>query len=501
MVLLPATDAGQRSNDRLKARKAVSFLGEGLVAREAKVDLCVIGAGQAGIGAAMDAAALGASVVLIKAGTLEEKSRLWAPLATQALAASARRAHDIRTARDMGIGADEPRINFARLNARVKDVLAQAAPDLSTERLTAMGVEVLEGAGAFEGPSRFKLGERIIRSRRFIVATGSRPFVPDIPGLSASGYYTPETALDITRRPSHLVVLGGGGTGLALAQAYLRLGCQVTLIDMLEPLADQDPELARVVRQSLEAEGLVIHANTGIVSVRADDNGVAITVKSGADETDIAASHLLVATGRIANLEGLGLDKTRVSLGAFGPVLNRNLTPSNRKIYFIGEDAEADQSVHAARMHARQIAGAGFENRRPIVPTMVHTDPQIAQVGMTEPEAAKRFKGRFAVTRAPFSQTARARAQGALAGHVKLITQTNGKIVGAGIVGGEGGELAGVFALAIARGLTLDQLDAVVAPHPSYAQVISDLGEHYRFAHPPGMAKQRSARLKRLLPW
>ena len=199
------------------------------MAQEDRIDLCIIGAGPAGIAAAEHARRQGARVVLIEAGEIGGVSHNWGTLPAQALAASAARAHAIRTARDVGLDALDPRINFGRVNAHLRAVIETAGLDISSQRLAAQGIEVLKGRARFVSPQALEAGGRTIRARRFLIATGSRPLVPDIPGAAQSGYLTPETIFEITRRPAHLLVVGAGATGLALAQAHLRLGCAVTV--------------------------------------------------------------------------------------------------------------------------------------------------------------------------------------------------------------------------------------------------------------------------------
>src|SRR5690606_18801352 len=173
----------------------------------------------------------------------------------------------IRTARDLGVGADEPRINFARVNTRIRAAIDEANPNVSAEHLEAQGIEVVRGRARFTGPSAIEVEGRAIRAANFLVATGSRPVVPTVPGLDGVPYFTPETIFEVTRRPSHQIVVGGGATGLALAQSHLRLGCPVTLIEMLEPLGDQDPEMAQAVLRRLRAEGLEVREHTGVVAI------------------------------------------------------------------------------------------------------------------------------------------------------------------------------------------------------------------------------------------
>lgn len=427
----------------------------------------------------------------------------WGALPAHALAASAGRAHAVRTARDLGIGADEPRINFARINAHIRQVVDDAAPEVSENHFAAMGIEVIRATAAFIDKRTLQAGERLIRARRYILATGARPRLPDIPGLGDIPYLTPETVLELTRRPSHLIILGGGSTGLALAQAHLRLGCKVTVIEMLDPLRDQEPELADVVLRRLVAEGLEIFTNTGIVSLTREDEEIVVEIRSGAEERILRCSHFLLAAGRRANVEGLELGKAGVRLDAGGPLLDAGLRTSNRRIFCAGEVAGA-RSVHAARhqggLAADRALGMLGRGRTALMPRAVHTDPAIASVGMTEPEARQRYKTDFAVTRFPFAMIDGARASGETEGHVKLITHASGRIVGAAIAGPQAGELIAIFALAIALRLAPHDLESLLVPHPALAEIVSAVAREYGEVHGQGRRGGLFAALKRLLP-
>src|SRR5690606_17793590 len=218
-------------------------------------------------------------------------SHNWGTLPAQALAETAERAHQIRTAREFGLGADEPRINFSRVNSRVRAAIEAAAPAVSPQHFAALGIETVAARARFIGPATIEAGERTIRAANFLIATGSRPIVPDVPGLDSVPYFTPETIFEVTRRPSHLLVIGGGATGLALAQSHLRLGCQVSLVEMLDPLADEDPELVQAVVRRLRAEGLELHTHTGVVSVSGSGEQITLETKTGPDEATLSGSH------------------------------------------------------------------------------------------------------------------------------------------------------------------------------------------------------------------
>jgi pyruvate/2-oxoglutarate dehydrogenase complex dihydrolipoamide dehydrogenase (E3) component len=472
------------------------------VAQGDGIDLCIIGAGPAGIAAAQRAAARGLRVVLVEAGEFGGVAHNWGALPAQALAAAAERAHQIRTARDVGLGTDEPRINFARVNARIRAMIEEAAPTVSPEHLNGRGIEIVKGKARFAGPAALDVGGQSIKASHFLIATGSRPFVPEIPGLDGVPFFTPETIFELTRRPSHLIVVGAGATGLALAQSHLRLGAQVTIVEMLEPLAGEDTELVDIVLRRLRAEGLELRMHTGIVSIAgSDDEEITLDIKAGPDEEQITGSHLLVATGREPDFGGLGLEDARVRMQGRRPALARFGRTSNRRIFVVG-DAAGHDGVHAARHSAELAVDAitGSASGEGLVPRIVHTSPAIAWVGMTEAEARAAFKDRFEIVRMALAQTDAARARAQPHGHAKIILDSAGRVVGAGVVGTTAPELVPVFALAIARKMNLSELGGLTVPYASFAQIIQLAAAEYAASHPQARPAGWRRVLKRLLP-
>lgn len=471
------------------------------MAQDDKIDLCIIGAGPAGIAAAERAAARGARVVLVEAGELGGVSHNWGTLPAQALSAAAERAHQIRSARDLGIGTDEPRINFARVNARIRSAIEDANPTVSAEHLTAQGIEIVKARARLAGPSTVETDGRTIRARHIMVATGSRPVVPVLPGLDEVPHYTPETIFEITRRPGHLIVVGGGATGLSLAQSHLRLGCQVTVVEMVEPLAGEDPELVEALLRRLRAEGLDLRQHTGVVAVSGGGEDISVEIKTGPSEERITGTHLLFATGRRPDFAEIGFGVARVQMEGERPALRRFGRTSNPRIFVIG-DAAGHAGTHGARHSAHMAVDAIFGDAGgpDLVPSVVQTQPAIARVGMTEQQARVRYGAKFEIARAGFLQTEAAHARGEPHGHVKLVLAPDDAVVGAGVVGPHATDLIPLFSLAIGRKLSLADLERLVVPHPSFAQIIPLLAAQR--ARAKGSAGRPGVRglVKRLLP-
>jgi pyruvate/2-oxoglutarate dehydrogenase complex dihydrolipoamide dehydrogenase (E3) component len=355
-------------------------------------------------------------------------------------------------------------------------VIAAIAPNDSRERFTGLGVRVIAGEARFKDRDTVAVGDGIeIRARRFVIATGSSPVIPPIAGLDKVPFLTNETIFDLTVCPRHLIVIGAGPMGLELAQAFRRLGAEVTVVEAKEPLAGQDAECAQIVLDQLADEGITLRRRVSVARVEADGPGVAVMLGGDASPERIVASHLLIAVGRRPNVDGLALDAAGITHGANGIVVDRGLRTSNRRIYAVGDAAGGPQFTHAANYHAGLvIRNALF--RLPVktddslIPRVVFTDPELAHVGLTEGEA-RRAHGTIRVLRWPLSENDRAQAERAPRGHIKVITDRRGRILGATIVGRGAGELIATWALARANRLNIRAIAGAVVPYPTFGEI------------------------------
>jgi pyruvate/2-oxoglutarate dehydrogenase complex dihydrolipoamide dehydrogenase (E3) component len=454
-------------------------------------DLCVIGGGSGGLTVAAAARAFDASVVLVEKGMMGGDCLNTGCVPSKALIAAARHAEAARVGVPFGIAAAEPKVNFGRVHDHVHQVIASIAPHDSVERFEALGVTVLKDHARFIDKKTLQVGDTLVRARRFVVATGSRAAVPPIPGLSETPYLTNETIFDLRRAPSHLIVIGAGPIGLELAQALRRLGCEVVVVEAAEPLAREEVELRDIALRAIRAEGIEIRERTKVVSTEARGQGVAVSVQppAGDDGLDrpvetITGTHLLVAVGRAANIEDMGLDLARVKTENGAIRVNRGLRTSNRRIYAIGDVIGGMQFTHLAGYHAglvirNALFGLPVRVKPYIVPRATYTEPEIAQVGMTEVEAQQRLRGNFKVVRWSFGENDRARAERQTEGLVKVIFDRRGRILGAGIAGAQAGELISLFALVIANGLSAKHLTAMIAPYPTLSEIARRIGVEY----------------------
>lgn len=438
-----------------------------------RTDICVIGAGSGGLSVAAGAVQMGARVVLIEGAEMGGDCLNTGCVPSKALIAAAAHAHAMTAGAAFGIAPVAPQVDFAAVKDHVARTIAAIAPMDSQERFEGLGVRVIRAWGRFLSPDEVQAGDTVVRARRFVIATGSEPAIPPIPGIEAVPYLTNETIFALRERPDHLIVIGGGPIGLELAQAHHRLGCRVTVIEGARALGREDPDLAAIALSRLRREGLVILEGLSVARVATD--GRAIEVVTG-DGTTVSGSHLLIAAGRRPVLDPLALDAGGVEHSVKGVTVGPDLRNStNRRVYAIGDAAGGAQFTHLAGYHAAVIIramlfGLPSRARAAHIPRVTFTDPELAQVGMTEAEARAAHGAAVTVVRQSFDHNDRARAMGETEGLVKVIV-VKGRPVGASIVGPQAGELIGLWALAIASGLKLGAVAGMVAPYPTLGEV------------------------------
>jgi pyruvate/2-oxoglutarate dehydrogenase complex dihydrolipoamide dehydrogenase (E3) component len=443
------------------------------MAERLQPDICVIGAGSGGLSVAAAAAAFGVPVVLVEKDKMGGECLNTGCVPSKSLIAAAKHARAVVEARAFGVAAGPADIDFGKVHQHVHDVIAAIAPNDSKERFNGLGVRVIAGAARFKDRKTVAVGDKIeIAARRFVVATGSSPSLPPIAGLEAVPYLTNETVFDLAARPQHLIVIGAGAIGLELAQAFRRLGAAVTVLEAAEPLAREDGECAAIVLDTLAREGVDVRSKVAVTRVESTGAKIKVVVDGGGE---IEGSHLLIATGRKANTDGLALEQARIACDRNGIVVNKRLKTTNRRVYAIGDVAGRGQFTHLANYHAGLvIRNALF--RLPVrvnedlVPRVTFTDPELAHVGLTEAQArARRLTIR--VLRWPYHENDRAQTERETAGHIKVVTDGRGKILGATIVGAGAGELITTWTLAISRGLPIRALAGIIVPYPTLAEI------------------------------
>jgi pyruvate/2-oxoglutarate dehydrogenase complex dihydrolipoamide dehydrogenase (E3) component len=445
------------------------------MARQLTPDICVIGAGAGGLSAAAAAAAFGVPVVLIEKNRMGGESLNNGSLPSKALIVAAEHADMLRNGAPFGVRAAHAAIDFTAIRTRVHEVIDAVAPQDSRERFVGLGVRVIPGAARFTDSRTVMVDDIAVKARRFIVATGSSPAVPAIPGLADAPHLTNETVFDLDECPRHLIVIGAGSVGLALAQAFRRLGAEVTVVDASTPLASNDPECAAIVLDALERDGIKLRAGVKITRVRRVLARVQVVIATPDGEESIEGTDILIAAGRRPNVERLNLDAAGIRYGPRGIVVDKRLRTTNKHVYAIGDVTGGPKFTHLAQHHAGlAVRHALF--RLPVkvdhhaVPSVTYTDPELAQVGLLEDEA-RAHSGIIRILRWPYRENDRAQTTGATGGHIKIITDRKGDILGATIVGAQAGENIAAWTLAIKQRLNIRAFAGLIVPYPSYAEV------------------------------
>ncbi|GLQ11187.1 dihydrolipoamide dehydrogenase [Devosia yakushimensis] len=468
-------------------------------------DLCIIGAGALGIGLALRARRLGANVMLVDRGAEEPGDPAQGRLVATAFATSASRAQLMHDARPFGLAPAEPKPSFKAIGERARALAASTAPRDAASRLTALGIDCRAGQPIFTGRQTFKLGETTIRAGHIILATGARPVIPTIPGLDEATYFTPDTIAANSRKLTHLVVIGSDASAIELAQAHRRLGAAVTLVPQGDILPGFDREQVAILLRQLTQEGLEIAEGASVTRIvpRRQGTGVDLTHADGSDHS-LDASHLLISMGRIPDFDGLVLDRAKVRFDKARPgflQLNTDGRTSNSRIHAVGGAAGQGQSHASARYGAAivdRLFGNGSSRPDPaLIPLLLQTEPGLATIGLVEGE--RPLPAGTLVLRASFAENDMARALGQTHGAAKLIAGGKGQILGASIIGPGAGEAIAMLALAMDRAMPAQGLADLVLPHPSFAAILSQLGEAFLAARQPGAWQKRSQALRKLL--
>ncbi|MEQ8396712.1 FAD-dependent oxidoreductase [Thalassobaculum sp.] len=465
-----------------------------------QADICVIGAGAGGLSVAAGASQMGASVVLFEKGAMGGDCLNVGCVPSKALLAAGHAAQAGPKAARYGLDAAVGEIDWTRVGAHVQGVIDEIAPMDSVERYTGFGVRVVQAEARFTDARTVEGGGVAVTAKYVVIATGSTPAVPPIPGLDTVPFLTNETVFGLAERPRRLLVLGGGPIGCELAQAHARLGCEVVLVEAKSLLGNDDPEAAELVRLALRRDGVEIHEGASAVHAGPSADGVELTVSGDDGESVLSGSHLLVAVGRRVGFEGLDLGRAGIETDARGRlVLDARLRTSNRRVFAVGDAAGGAQFTHLAGFHAGiVIRNALFwlpAKSETVLPRVTYTAPELASVG--EDEAALRARGAaFEVLRWPFSENDRAIAERDVTGFIKLYVSTKGRILGAVVVGTGAGEIVSLCTLAVAKKLKVSDLAGLVVPYPTRTEVVKRAAGSW---YMPKLFSSRTRRIVRFL--
>lgn len=475
------------------------------MAEAIKVDLCVIGAGSAGLSAAAGSAQMGGRVALVESGRMGGDCLNYGCVPSKSLLSAAKIAQSRRDGSSLGVTAVEPEVDFGRVMDHVRSVIRSIEPHDSEERFRGLGVHVIRAAARFTGPRSVEAGGQVIRARRFLLATGSSPMVPPVPGLDGVPYLTNETLFDLDTLPDHLVIIGGGPIGMEMAQGFCRLGSRVTVLEMGRCLPADDPVLAEIVIRRLQDEGVTLLEKTRAVSVSAGGEGVRVQVEQNGAKHTVSGSHLLVAAGRRPNVADLDLEAAGVEHDQSGVKVDGAMRTTNRRVYAAGDVAGRGQFTHLAGYQAgivvrRAMLRLPAKADYSALPWCTYTEPELAQAGLTE--AAARQQGlEVQTSEADLAENDRGRAEGLRAGRVKLVVDRQARVIGAGIAGPHAGELIQPWILAIQRRLKLKDMAGLILPYPTLGESGKRAAGEYYAPLIYGKTMKRIVRLMQKLPF
>ena len=438
-------------------------------------DVIVIGAGAAGLTAAGGVALFGLKAALIEGKAMGGECLNNGCVPSKALLTSARRAAEARTTSLHGVTLAEPRVDWRGVHAHVHGAIAEIAPHDSAERFEEMGVEVIDGWAKIIGPHTVEVGGRTLTAPRIVVATGSRPSIPPIEGLDEIDYLTNENLFDLTEQPEHLLIVGGGVIGMEMAQAFVRLGTAVTVVNPGPLMARDDPDSVAVVREVMESEG-VAFIDGKVRAVASSGAGLTsdVELSDGGGRT-VEASHILIAVGRQANATGFGLEDIGVAMGENGIATDARRRTSVRSIYAIGDCREGPRLTHVSGYEGSNVAleiVTGLPTRvdYTALPWVTYTEPEVAQIGMTEADARAKHGDGVTIITEGFDHNERAIAEGATKGHMKMVLKGK-KLLGVSIVGKHAGELLLPFTQMISGKNSTFALGSAIVSYPTRSEI------------------------------
>lgn len=439
-------------------------------------DFCIIGAGSGGLSFAAGAVQMGASVVLLEAKKMGGDCLNYGCVPSKALIAAAKFGHEFLRSKDFGWEASKAKIDFKKVHDHIHKVIKAIAPNDSVERFEKLGVNVILEQGQFLDNRTVETKTHIIQAKRFIVATGSTPFVPPIEGLATIPYLTNETIFELQELPKHLIVIGGGPIGIEMAQSFLRLGSKVTVLEAFSALPKDDPDITAKLKEILISEGIDLNENVKISAVKKIEQDIQIDYQtSDGKQKKLSASHVIVATGRRPNIQKLNLELADIKFSPRGIDVNEHLQTSNPKVYAIGDCTGGYQFTHVAGYHAglairNTIFGLKTKVETRAIPWVTYTDPELAHVGFMESQL-KEKQISYKVLHMNFDENDRAQAEKRTEGMIKVLVTPKGYVLGATILGIHAGELIYPWVIAIQNKLKLTAITSAIAPYPTLSDI------------------------------
>ncbi|MEN7538423.1 dihydrolipoyl dehydrogenase family protein [Aurantiacibacter flavus] len=434
-------------------------------------DVIVIGAGASGLTAAGGCALFGLKVALVEHAAFGGECLNHGCVPSKALIAAAKRAHEGKRGARFGVSMEGAKVDWGGVRAHVEASIATIAPHDDPARFEAMGCEIFRGTARLTGPRTVEVAGQTLAAPRIVLALGSEPAVPPIEGLASLPYLTNENLFQLDRLPSRLIVLGGGAVGMEMAQAFCRLGSEVTLVERGEILSRDDRESAALAKAAMEADGVRFVSGTAVRAM-GTAGAIALTLDDGAV---IEGSHVLVATGRKARGQGMGLEELGMTFGSNGIAVDARRRTSLKHIYAIGDCRDGPRLTHVAGYEGSNVAldislGVPTKVDWTALPWCTYTAPEVGQVGLTETEARKTYGDKVRIVREHFSDNDRAVTEGAMEGQLKLIMKGR-KLVGASVCGEGAGDMLLPLAQTITGKAGTFALGSAVIAYPTRGEI------------------------------
>ena len=448
---------------------------------EYDVDICVIGAGSAGLSMTAGAAMLDRNVLLFEGAEMGGDCLNHGCVPSKAILKAGKIAQAHRSGDGFGVKPSEPEVDWEAVKAHIKGVIEHIAPVDSVERFEGLGATVISEYAKFVDENTVESETTRVRAKRFVIAVGSRASAPPIPGLDKVDYATNENIFSLDSFPEHLIVIGAGVIGLEMGQTFRRLGAEVTIIDIAPPLGQSDPDHAKVLVDAVAAEGVTFLAPVKTKEIRQSASGVEVELESG---QVLKGSHLLVAAGRMPAVDGLGLESAGIEYDRRGIEVDGNLRTSNKKVYAAGDVAKGMGGLtHIAGFHAGSLfknffmlpqgLNKGFSTAHTDrMPASIYTEPELANIGLSEKAAREKFGNVVKAVEFHFDENDRAIAERSTKGGVKIIVGKKNKILGGSIVGAHAGEMIHMLSVAMTANMKLSSLAQIISPYPSRSEAV-----------------------------
>ncbi len=464
-----------------------------------KPDICIIGGGPGGLSLAAGAVQMGASVVLIEKHKMGGDCLNYGCVPSKSLLAAAKAAHHFRTCEKFGILSSEPQIDFQKVMQYGQGVIDNIKDHDSQERFEKLGVTVIKELGFFQDSKTVIAGKNQIKARRFVIATGSSPAIPPIPGLEKVPFYTNETIFNLHQKPEHLIIIGGGPIGCELGQAFSLLGVKVTILEGKHILPHDDKDCVEIMRNELK-QTLTLFEDANITAVSKQNNEIEILFTQHGENKAIKGSDLLIATGRKPQLDELKLQDAKIKFNSKGIIVDASLRTTNKNIYAIGDIVGGFQFTHIANYHAG-IVIRNILFRLPskvdyrAIPWVTYTVPELAHAGLTSDEIKKQDPNAQEIS-LNFTDNDRAQTENQTMGKIKIAISSKGKILAVTILGSNAGELLLPWIDAIQHKKSLKNITDLIVPYPTLSELTKGIASEY---YKPKLFSQSVQRLVRFL--